>query len=277
MTLEEKYENLRRRLQELGSVAVAFSGGVDSTFLLKATQEALGENCIALTVHAGMVPGREIREAKDFCRQEGIRHLMCEIDELSIEGFAENPRNRCYLCKRALFSRMQEITAGEGFSCVAEGSNLDDLGDYRPGMQAIRELGVKSPLQDAQLTKDEIRALSRKWELPTWSKPSYACLASRFVYGERITREKLSMVERAEQFLIERGFQQMRVRMHGDLARIEVPEEEIVRLAEPGLREEIVNELSALGFSYVTLDLKGFRSGSMNEAFFRKEQDEVTI
>ena len=263
--LSIKYEQLKQYIQGLGSVAVAFSGGVDSTFLLKTAHEVLGEHAIALTVKASFVPDRELQEAKAFCKEEGIRHLIAEVDASEIEGFAQNPKNRCYFCKKALFQNMLTIAKEYQIADVVEGSNVDDLGDYRPGLMAIAELGIKSPLKEVGLTKEEIRILSKKEGLRTWDKPSYACLASRFVYGETITSEKLAMVEMAEQLLIEMGFVQMRVRVHGTMARIEVLPEDMERFLAPEIREEVCAKLKAYGFSYVTLDLMGYRMGSMNE------------
>ena len=213
-----KYEALKEDLAALGSVAVAFSGGVDSTLLLHAAHEALGESALAVTVSSRAFPKRELEEAKAFCEAEGIRQLVLAFDELEIKGFAQNPPNRCYLCKRELFGKIGQVAQAEGLAAVAEGSNLDDEGDYRPGMQAVAELGIKSPLRHAALTKEEIRALSRRFGLPTWNKQSFACLASRFPYGDLISEQKLRMVDAAEQLLLDKGFHQVRVRIHGDLA-----------------------------------------------------------
>lgn len=262
--LHEKKAALISRLQALGHVAVAYSAGVDSTFLLKAAQEALGENTIAVTACSRLLPARERREAEAFCTAEGIRHLIVEIDPFLIDGFRKNPPNRCYLCKKHLLSALLRAAAAHGFSALIEGSNADDAGDYRPGMAAIAELGVQSPLRDAGLTKREIRLLSGEMGLPTWEKPPSACLATRFVYGEPITAEKLSMVDRAEQRLLDLGFRQVRVRVHGDLARIEVEAHELERIVRPEVAGPLEEYLRGLGFLYVTLDLGGYQTGSMN-------------
>lgn len=261
--LQEKFDKLKEYLEELGSVAVAFSSGVDSTFLLKAAHEVLGDKCIAITVKSHAFPKREFIEAKEFCEKEGIRHFIAEVDEMQVEGFQKNPPNRCYFCKREIFRNIQRLAEANGISYVAEGSNMDDNGDYRPGMIAIAELGIKSPLRKAELYKSEIRYLSKMMELPTWEKPSYACLASRFAYGEPITREKLDMVDQGEQLLLNLGFRQMRVRIHGTMARIEVLPDEFGKLMEN--REKIVTEFKSFGFTYVSMDLQGYRTGSMNE------------
>lgn len=263
--LERKYGQLKDRIASEGKAAVAFSGGVDSVFLLYAAREALGDKVLALTVSLHAVPKKELAEAKEFCKIYGIRHRIESVDEFSVEGFADNPPNRCYLCKKALFSRMKKLAEEEGCPVLMEGSNVDDQGDYRPGLRALAELQIQSPLKDAGFTKAEIREMSRRLGLPTWEKPSMACLASRFVYGERITPEKMDMVEQAEEYLSELGFVQRRVRMHGTLARIELLPEDMGRMMADGRYERVQEKLTSLGFSYVTLDLGGFQSGSMNK------------
>lgn len=260
----EKMNSLREILQGYGRAVVAFSGGVDSAFLLKAAQDVLGGSVLAVTAALHSLPEREREAAEAFCRQEGIRARILAVNELAIPGFARNPRNRCYHCKKAVFEKIKKIASEEGAEAVLEGSNRDDEGDFRPGMQALGELGIRSPLRECGLTKAEIRYLSRAMGLPTWDKPSCACLSSRFVYGETITEEKLAMVEQAERFLLDLGFRQVRVRMHGEMARIETALSEISRFAETRLREDIVDYLRHLGFSCVSLDLEGYRTGSMN-------------
>lgn len=260
-----KLEDLKEYLKNLGSVAVAFSSGVDSTFLLKVAHHVLGENVIAVTAQSCSFPQRELNEAKEFCKKEGIRHIICQSEELDIEGFSKNPPNRCYLCKKELFEKIRQITEEYKIAYIVEGSNIDDNGDYRPGLIAVKELGIKSPLRKVGLTKKEIRGYSKELGLPTWEKQSFACLSSRFVYGETISREKLGMVEKAEQLLLDYGFHQVRVRIHGMIARIEVLPEEIEKLAEEKVRINVTEKLKSYGFQYITVDLAGYRTGSMNE------------
>ena len=263
--MKAKLESLRERLRGIGSAVVAFSSGVDSTFLLRVAHEELGDRVVAATIRSHAFPKRELDEAATFCRAEGVRHAVVDSEELDIPGFAENPPDRCYHCKRELFGKLLAFARENGLAAVLEGSNIDDDGDYRPGRRAIRELGIVSPLHEAGLTKAEIRALSREMGLPTSDKPSFACLASRFPYGERITATALERVEKAEQWLLDAGLglTQLRVRSHGGLARIEVPPDAIPRLAARAA--EIAAAFKELGFAYVTLDLRGYRTGSMNE------------
>lgn len=263
--LHEKKRRLEEYLKGLGSVAVAFSSGVDSTFLLQVAHNVLGDRAIAVTARSCSFPVRELNEAKAFCEAQGIEHIIVESEELSIDGFSQNPKNRCYLCKRELFTKIKNIAAERGISFVAEGSNTDDNGDYRPGLIAVAELEVRSPLREAELSKAEIRRLSKEMGLPTWDKQSFACLSSRFVYGETITEEKLSMVDKAEQRLLDLGFHQVRVRIHGNIARIEIDRSEFEKIIQPDIAENLNSYLRELGFLYVTLDLSGYQMGSMNK------------
>jgi len=266
LELEAKAQKLKEIFQSMGKVLVAFSGGVDSTLLLKVAEDTLGNgNVLAVTAHSPLYPERELVGVKKLIRTLKARHRLIESNELEIPGFSKNPPNRCYYCKRKLFGELLEVAKEEGVSFIVEGSTLDDDKDHRPGRVAVQELGIRSPLKEASFTKMEVRELSKRLGLPTWDKPSFACLASRFPYEEEISEQGLRMVDEAEDFLFGLGFKQVRVRHYGNLARIEILKEEIPRLINGPLREKVVDRLKEMGYRYVTLDLQGFRSGSMNE------------
>ena len=276
MKSEEKLENLKKMISEMGHVLIAFSGGVDSTFLLKVCVDVLGrENVIAVTASSPTYQMDEMEEAKKIAQFFGVKHVIIHTNEMGNEKFLSNTVERCYFCKKELFSKLKEIAAEHGIKHVLDASNADDSLDYRPGMKAARELGIKSPLLEAGITKEEIRKFSKEMGLPTATKPSQSCLASRFPYGEKITEEKLKMVAEAEKFLKELGFKVVRVRHHGNIARIEVDKNEMVRLMEERIRKKIYERLKEIGYTWVCLDLMGYRSGSMNEAIRGGQNEEI--
>lgn len=269
--LHAKEEKLKELIASYGSAAVAYSSGVDSTYLLSIAHEVLGDKAVAFTATSGLFPVRETEETVEFCQLNGISHRLFPADEMKVEGFESNPVDRCYICKKNLFVKMDQMREEMGIAELLEGSNIDDDSDYRPGSRAIAELGIRSPLKEVDLSKEEIRQLSEERGLSTWNKPSFACLASRIPYGEKITVEKLSMIERAEEILSDMGFSQYRVRVHenpartGRLARIELLPEEFDKIIEDDIREVIIEDFRKIGFIFITLDIIGYRMGSMNE------------
>jgi len=263
--VEEKLLKLREIVKDLESVVVAFSGGVDSTLVAKVCYDVLKDNSMVVTARSETYPDFEFEEAKGLAKEIGIKHLVLNTSELAIEGFASNPPNRCYFCKTELFEKLKDIAKQHRFLHVADGANLDDMEDYRPGLEASKELGVKSPLKEAGMTKKDIREASKMLNLPNWNKPAYACMSSRFPYGQSITEEKLKMVSEAEKYLRGLGLEQFRVRHHETIARIEVLPEDIHILTHSPTRDELLGKFKEIGFTYVTLDLEGYRSGSMNE------------
>lgn len=264
MLHDEKYLNLLAYLKKLDKVVLAFSGGVDSTFLLKAAQEALGDRFKAVTIQSPYIPRWEIAEAKQLAEELGVAFEIVKAP--LIDEIRNNPENRCYLCKKAVFGLIQAIAEKEGYAYIVDGTNFDDIGDYRPGLKALKELNIKSPLLDCALTKQEIRNYSKELGLKTWDKPSYACLLTRIPYGNALKETDFVMIEKAERYMMERGFRAIRVRCHGDLARIEVAREDRSRLLDATLFDEIAVHFKGFGFKYVTLDLEGYRVGSFNAA-----------
>ena len=266
----KKLEILKDIIKDTGRAVVAFSGGVDSTFLLKVTSEVLGDNVIAVTANSETYPKRELEEAKLFAKIHGIRHVIIETLELEIAGFADNPPDRCFYCKHELFSKLTDIAKDNDIKYVFDGSNYDDRNDHRPGMRAAKQLGVVSPLKEAEMTKENIRELSKKFGLSTWNKPSFACLSSRFPYGTKITPDKLAVIGEAEDFIRDLGFQELRVRHHDTIARIEVGRADLERIA--AFADQITAKLRSLGFLYVTLELSGYKTGSMNYTLSENEK-----
>ena len=269
-TTEEKYKILEADLKSMGSALVAFSGGVDSSFLLKAASEVLKDNVIAVTAKSSSFPEREIKKAVEIAQLLKVKHLIIESSEMENPNYLKNDKDRCYYCKTELFEDLRKIAIKEEINFVLDGQNYDDIGDYRPGMKAAKEIGVRSPLKDACLTKNEIREMSKKFGLPNWNSPSLACLASRIPYGTAVDAKILAKIDFLENLLINLGFTQARVRHHDKIARIEIPEGEMEKFNVDDIRMQVISEFKNKGYLYITLDLEGYKTGSMNKVLNRK-------
>ena len=265
MPLKKKHLDLESRIVKLGSALVAFSGGIDSTLVLAVARQVLGKRVLAITAKSDSVPERELQTARHLARVLGVEHKIIRTDEMSSPDYLKNPINRCYYCKSELYDKLTKVAAEHKLTSILNGINLDDLGDHRPGINAAKEAGVISPLVESEFNKQDVRDLARKMGLPNWEKPALACLSSRIPYGQPVTAEKLAMIEQAEEALLAEGFRQVRVRHHDNMARIELPKEDIPNLLKIDLFEKINLHLQKIGFKYITVDLKGYRSGSLNE------------